>query len=513
MKRFFILLAFALPCTMVWGQEPADALRFSYIVPSGTARQQAIGGAMGSLGGDISATFVNPAGLGFYKTGDLVLTPAYHFQKNKAAYLGDVKRSKTNKFDVGTTGLVFAGASNGKARSHAFALALNTTGSFKSDIFYGGENNRSSYAQKYIEELNNSGLRDSTITYLFPHGASLAYNTYWLDVAKNGSGEVTGFTTRSPIANGLIQQQSVVNRGGIYEPSLAGAANFNDKLMLGGSVSFPYLHYSKSSVYTEADATKNLSSAFDYAEVEDNLTTKGMGFGAKAGVIYKPQEAWRIGLALHSPTVYSLTDVYSTILTTDTTQSADVSLSDYSEDYNDGQSVFKYTHITPYKIVGSVSYVLREIEDVTKQKGFITADVEYVNYKASSYHPESSEEYETEQSDIDYLKALNGAIDKAYKGAFNVKAGGELKFNTVMVRLGAAYFGNPYKNISGEKGSRLNLSGGVGYRNKGRFIDLTYVHSMAKDVHFPYRLQNGFSPMANIRSNVGNVLLTFGVKL
>ena len=34
----------------------------------------------------------------------------------------------------------------------------------------------------------------------------------------------------------------------------------------------------------------------------------------------------------------------------------------------------------------------------------------------------------------------------------------------------------------------LLLSGGLGYRNKGMFIDLTYVHTISKDVDFSYRL-------------------------
>ena len=89
------------------------------------------------------------------------------------------------------------------------------------------------------------------------------------------------------------------------------------------------------------------------------------------------------------------------------------------------------------------------------------------------------------QSTKDYLKSLNSAIDNAYKGAFNFRVGGELKFTTFMARLGAAYYGNPYKNINGEKGNRFQLSGGIGYRNKGMFIDLAYVYTMGKDVQFP----------------------------
>src|SRR5213075_554251 len=89
---------------------------------------------------------------------------------------------------------------------------------------------------------------------------------------------------------------------------------------------------------------------------------------------------------------------------------------------------FKYWMISPYRVMVSASYVLREIEDVRKQKGFLTADIEYTNYKASSYSTSSSEGADNTQTTKDYLKSLNKAIDNAYKGAFNFRVGGELKF-------------------------------------------------------------------------------------
>ena len=122
-------------------------------------------------------------------------------------------------------------------------------------------------------------------------------------------------------------------------------------------------------------------------------------------------------------------------------------------------------HITPLKLIGSASYVLREIQDVTRQKGFLTADVEYVFYPMSSYFTTDENGY-NDQDTEDYLKQLNTAIGSAYKGAFNFRAGGELKFTTVMVRAGVAYYGNPYKDMHDEEGSRINLSGGLGYGTK-----------------------------------------------
>jgi hypothetical protein len=183
-----------------------------------------------------------------------------------------------------------------------------------------------------------------------------------------------------------------------------------------------------------------------------------------------------------------------------------------SSDFVNAPFQFDYNLITPFKATGSVSYVLREIEDVSKQKGFLTADVEYINYKGSSFMEQVDENEISSSETKAYLKSLNRAIDKAYKGAFNLRVGGELKFTTLMVRLGAAYFGNPYKNINGEKGNKLNLSGGLGYRDRGFFVDLTYVHSMQKDIHFPYRLESGPYTAARLKSNVGNALLTVGIK-
>src|SRR3984885_16208231 len=105
MKCFLILCPFILSCFLVRAQLPEDALRMSYPRPSGTAREQAIGGAMGSLGGDITANYVNPAGLGFYKTGEVVLSPGWSFGSTKTGYLSNnVKSPSHNNFILGTSG-------------------------------------------------------------------------------------------------------------------------------------------------------------------------------------------------------------------------------------------------------------------------------------------------------------------------------------------------------------------------------------------------------------------------
>ena len=514
MKKNFFVILFISSCPLLFAQEPADALRYSWYVQSGTARQQAIGGAMGSLGGEISSLFVNPAGLGFYRTGDLVFTPGYNFLGNKGTYFGRTEKTNKNNFSFGTSGFVIGepySQHNNKKRSSAFSIAINRTASFGSNILYRGQQNQSSYSQKFLEEINNQNIKDpNAVAQNFPFGTSLAFNTYWIDTVAGGSTGNYQFQTRSPVATGILQENSITNKGGITELALGGATSYNDKFLFGVSLAVPFLHFKREASFTEADATTNTNNKFDYAVFSENLITDGIGINLKTGVIYKPVDYVRLGLAIHSPTYFVMTDKYNALVTTNT-ENYQGELTQSSGLFTNGADAeFKYVLLTPYRIIASASYVFREVEDVRKQKGFITADIEFINYRASSFHPH---ETSNDQSTKDYLKTLNKTIDNAYKSALNFRVGGELKFTVVMVRLGAAYYSNPYKNINNAKGSKLLLSGGLGYRNKGVFVDLSYVHNINKDVHFPYRLQNAPFPMATIKGSGGNVVLTVGFKI
>ena len=134
------------------------------------------------------------------------------------------------------------------------------------------------------------------------------------------------------------------------------------------------------------------------------------------------------------------------------------------------------------------------------RKGFITADVEYVNYKNASFH-----DVNNDASAADYYHSLSNTLNNVYKNAINARIGGELKFNTFMVRLGGAYYGNPYQT---ESSNLIKATGGLGYRNKGVFLDLAYVYSMTKDVNYPYFLQDKANTPAYLKNNKGNIVAT-----
>lgn len=518
MKKFLLLFSIAASGIAALAQEPADALRYSWYVPGASARIQAVGGAMTSLGGDLTAAFVNPAGLAFYRTGDFLITPMYRFGKTDATYYGRENREKSNLLTWGTSGVVLGGGDGqGKVRNVSLALGFNRTADFSSYTKYFGQNNQSSFSQQYVEQIGTGGTPPKFVAEDrgFRFGPGLALLSGWIDTT---AGTGPNYQYRSvaqglATSTGLLQLDSVEHSGGIYEFALGGAVNLQDKLMLGASIGVPILDYHRHRKFIEADATDDSLNRFDFAQFTEDYRTKGVGLNVRLGLIYKPAEFWRLGFAFQSPTIYSLTDTYVSSITANTekflgTQTFSSDDAFYQQAYGDYR--FKYRLITPYRVSASVSYVLREIQDVTKQRGFITADVEYVNHKATTYM--TDEEDASGEGTKQYLDALNSAIDNTYKGAFNFRGGMELKFTTIMVRAGVAYYGNPYKDLKGEYGDRLNLSGGLGYRNKGFFIDLTYVHSMGKDVNYSYRLQNGNYSAAALRNVNGQILATLGVK-
>jgi len=506
---YIAIFLFAIPAT--YAQEPVDALRYSWTTQSGTARNQAIGGASGSLGGEFSNLFVNPAGLGFYKTDELVITPGYNLYNNNGTYKGVMSNMKHNKFNLGASGLLFSfnNYPNSKVRNFTIALGVNRAADFNSNIFYKGTNNKSSYSEKYLEELIHNNVQDPNRAAVdYPYGSSLALNTYLIDTIRGVNGAVAGYKSLATVTTGLNQQNTITSTGGITDIALGGAVNIKDKLFLGGTLTIPILNFHRSSTYKESDATANSSNNFNNFLANETLKTTGVGINAKIGLIYKPVEYVRLGLAIHSPTVYDLTDKYTTEIITDLEGYGGAGTKRQSSlDFNNNEpGELKYNLTTPWRIIASGSYVFREVENVRRQKAFITADIEYINYKAASFS--SVDDQNTNIAN--YFNDLNEVIDQQYKGAFNFRLGGELKFNTIMVRLGGAYYSNPYKN---EKADRIKLAGGLGYRDKGFFIDLTYVYAMNKDVNYPYRLQDKPNDPASLKNNAGNIVATIGFKL
>lgn len=523
----YIVIALAVISSPAFSQLPEDALRTGWYAPSGTARHQAIGGAMGALGGELTSIYVNPAGLGLYKTSEIVLSPGLSFLNSKGSFRGtDAKADKDSRFNLGTSGFVVGfGSDYSRWSSKAFSLAVSRTANFNNNYFYRGLNDYSSYTEPLANEFFNfyserkdqqPYLSDAEIIDLALDGnqvsipTKLSLYTYLVDV--DSSSGVKNIISRAEQVGITEQMNHIETRGGITELAFGFASNMDDKFYMGLSIGVPILNYERTATYTETDASGDDDNDFRYFSVTENYSQKGAGFNLKAGLIIKPVEQLRLGFALHTPTLYGFKEKTSLKMVTDVENFFGVGNgldSIESKDFYGGSDPeWKYNFNSPWRFMISGAYVIREVSDVTKQRGFITADIEYVTHGSSRFR--SSEEF---TDDAQYFEDINNAVKAAYKGAFNFRLGGELKFNTVMGRLGFAYYGKPYDDKE-LKAHKMTVSGGLGYRNKGFFVDLTYVHNLNRDVHFPYRVD---APRANtfaeLKEGNGNVVLSVGLKL
>jgi hypothetical protein len=515
--RYFFLTLICLSTYSAFAQVPEDALRYSWYPPSGTARNMAIGGAAGSLGGDITSAFVNPAGLGFYKTREFVFTPIFFNSDTKSKYRQVSSMVKRGGIGLGTIGFVSGSVNrNNSKNSSAFSIALNEVANFNQRTNFTALNNYSSFAEQFAEEFARSGYSINEVLNTnspLPYTSAVGLYTYLIDTVTIDGNTVIKAAPEYLLDSGYALRQAYSNKtgGGVYDLSFAYGANMADKFYWGATLGVPLVYYKSDLEFTETDTSSNSFNHFKSFTYNDRFSTSGIGFNLKLGAIYKPSEFFRIGLALHTPTWMFLTDSRTTALKTEleTPTGNPESFSVDSKTFTNNQAgESKYTQSAPWKAIFSASYVFREIENVKKQRGFITADVEYVRHTASRFSSDNEDPTTEEKA---YYKSLNNVIKDYYRGTFNFRVGGELKFNTVMGRVGFAYYGNPYKEAA-FKANQVLLSGGLGYRNKGFFLDLTYVHRVKKDVNVPYRLQDRANSFAEIKQTTGNVVATFGMK-
>ncbi len=302
-NRLFSLAALLLLSWQLRAQVPEDAIRMSWGPVSGTARSQAIGGAIGALGGDISTVFVNPAGLGVYKTGEFVLSPGFSFLNGKSNFRGtDAKADELTKFNLGASGVVWSQPSSGRWGNRTMSFAVNRIANFNGSTFYQGANNYSSFSESFAEEFAYSGLPINTVLYTAPLslGTKLATYTYLIDtLTVNGGLEVAGLPQRNAILAGedanLFQEKNIQTKGGITEIAFGYAANMSDKFYLGGSIGVPIVNFERTATLTETDASGNNDNNFNYASYRENYHAQGLGVNARLGMIVRPTEAFRAG--------------------------------------------------------------------------------------------------------------------------------------------------------------------------------------------------------------------------
>jgi hypothetical protein len=477
MKKSFAFIVLAFISLALYAQNENDALRYSLINYSGTARFSGLSGAYGAVGADFTSLSQNPAGIGLYRKSEFTITPIFSSNNTTAIYDQQSFYDNRNTGYLGNVGYVFSQSMNGKAgplMQIQFGFGINMLSSLSNRVLLNGYNYENSLLTTYTNEVNTSG---DAPAYWDNFGAGLAYDVNLIFYDSTNQRWAADMET-----GGMQQTKSVTTEGSTNETVLSAGANIGNKLFLGITFAFPYIRYHEDSKYTEYDKN-NENSYFNSFDRYEHLDTRGSGFNFKAGFIFMPIEYLRIGGSIHTPTnYYNMSDTYSSSM---------YSTFDYDNSKSKDSPVgyFDYELKTPFRATGSIAVLLGKY-------GFISADYEYIDYSTANL-----------RSSTYNFFSENDAIHSQFTTANNFRFGAELKAGIVALRGGYNIYGTPYRG-SGTVGQRNGYSFGIGVRDKGYFVDFAYNHSKSEAYYYMYSI----APSSYNTTKTNAYSLTFGFR-
>lgn len=472
-------------------QTVGDALRYSQTEQGLTARALGVGGSLGALGADLSSLTGNPAGLAWYRSSEFLLTPGVLGHSNTALLStgsGNTEQSETvTSLILASTGLVIHSRPKrqSKWRTFNFAAGFSRTASFRREFYYSGKS-PGSMTDRFVELAN--GYLPEDLEQIDPFEAYPAWQVFAID---NPDPDAPRTYVNDFAANpSVLRSQSIIERGSIMELGLSFAANYDEKLMLGATVGFPFVNYEYRSAYSETDVDS--IDVFESLDFNEQLDSRGIGVNLRLGLIYRPSQLLRLGLAFHTPTWMSLDDSYSTTI---------AFLNDINFERLEAESPigeFDYSLATPWRVIGSAGMVFGA-------SGFLTAEVEYLDFGNANYNfTRKDPGFQDEEAN------LNRQINEQLGSAVIVRVGGEMAWEVFRFRAGVGLRQSPFV---GDNSLNESIHFGLGIREDGFFLDLGYRYLNIKEGFVPYTLVNANrQQQVDLSSSLSDFLLTIGFR-
>ena len=491
--RIFISMAAIVVATgELHAQYSSDALRFSQTQYGSTARFKAIGAQTG-VGGDLSSVGSNPAGVGLFTRSEFSLTPEFNSYTADAEYLGVRTLGKKDQIGLAHAAVVWnSTVSKPKGAnldegwlSFNFGLGYNRTNAFSNNINYSGTNKKNSVADYYSEQAtDNYGAPNSLLAGTLE---KMAYDNYLIGYDSRGY-----YFPETDVNS--KQTQNNIRTGSQSEINLTFGGNYSNKFYVGASIGLANINYNSNGEYKEDgfNVTENSDYDLSYRQTQN---TKGSGVNAKIGAIFRPSPNVRLGATFQTPTWYTIDDSYGEVL--DTKYAKPV---DGATQYLNTKEIYNFTYKlrTPMKLSGGVGYFF-------DNQGFISADVDYVDYSTINFSPVDTDDNIT-------ISDNNLDIINNYKSAVNYRIGAEYKVQKIMIRAGYGVQGNPYKSLESANFNINTYSGGLGYRVKNHYIDLSYQNVINNSDQKPYTLNDGSGPVASLKNTRNNIFITIGTR-
>lgn len=490
-KLLTMLIIGLLSSSYIYSQSPyvTNAYTFSKYDYYGSARFTGMSGAFGALGGDISSIAINPAGLGVYRSSEVVFTPGMVFNNTNASYLNNTMDQNTYDISLDNIGFVASyDLENSDTRwvNANFSFAYNKSTDLNSELTMRGVNNYS-IMEHLVDRANSANKEDWN-----PFYELMFWEVYLIDTLDNYpdpfvyTSEITDTIGSNPSAFSINQQKVIRREGSIGEYSFAFGANYAHKLYVGASIGIVRLSYKEYASHYEYESANTTDvNNFQSLNLDEVGETSGSGFNLKVGLIYKPIEFVRLGFSFHTPTFYDLEENFYTRVENGTDSYVESDIATY-----------KYSLKTPMKINGSVGLQLGKV-------ALFDVDYEFIDYSKMELDDE-----ENSQGVIDD----NQDIQEVYISTHNIRAGAEFRLNSLYFRGGASYSTSPYSDKTINSDNYLfGISGGLGYRQNNFFIDFGF-RQLVNDYNYAVLSGNPNMDQAQIKETKNNYVLTIGFK-
>ena len=522
---FQLLFSLLLLANAARAQSPyvGESVYYSRLQFAGPARTQGIAGANVALGADFGNLTSNPAGLGLFRQSEFHFTPGLGLGSADADGTGTSQNATKNSFHIASVGAVFTTRradddASSDWRGGSFALGFSRLADFNTSFRYNGTvaDNRSFF--QYLREPSYTGARGSNpnsddyqkasadIKSQYQNGTyssldGLAFGTYLTDITgASHNNNLDSIYTRQ--RRGAIRQGEVVtSSGSVSQFDLGYGTSYKDRLFIGGAFGIVSSTRRVTRDFTEAE--DSTSTYFSSLALHDEVKTTGTGINLRVGVIYRLNDALRLGASIQTPTYSAMSDSYSTSLTSNFSpafplyNSNNVQVGSATQTaLSTAPGLYDYTQVTPFRTNGGAALTLGKY-------GFVSADVEYVGYGQTRYYNNANSANGTTYD----FAAENQAIKTTYQNAINVRLGGEARLDIFRVRAGYAHYGDPYRNSTLDRAQEF-YTAGVGFRQSNFYLDVAGVYTTYKQLYSPYSLASAKLPAPVISVNANRYTTT-----
>jgi len=475
----------------IFAQNIDDALRYSQLFYSGTARFMSMGGAFTALGGDISSLSQNPAGIGVFRSSEVTITPQL-FHINSSAGFNGITSDYLYNFNLNQAGIVSNIISNSSETGLVtlnFGYSYNKTNNYNQGIRIQGTSSSSSMADYWAGASEGTYFSDLT----GPEG--IAYDAWIIDTIT-GTGGISYGTVFSnygdnpPSVYGQSIRRLVSYEGYTGEHAFSIGGNYSNKIFFGATLGISKLKYT--SHYEHLESTDvPLASGFKNFTYTDHFENTGTGYSLKIGAIIKPVETVRIGLAFHSPTFYRINEYFSESITSNFTDG------DHYEYSNDPQR-YNYGLTTPFRALAGVAVQIQKV-------ALISVDYEFMDYGIARFS-ETGDNYDYSEKNLNIKNSLQSVS--------NIRLGGEYRLNKFYLRGGYGYYGKAFQSSEENRDLDYNsISFGAGFREQNISVDFGFTNYKYSEAKILYPLDNSFNPATYNLSTTKNMFtVTFGYK-